>query len=126
MSAKINLGGGGELRIETDQIEVTSNLPKPDRSWRYIDAQGHEHYWRDGWPTLVTVVEDTYWCADCNDEHDDTHFECPQCGEWISPGMVEGGMFREFMPGRTSYYLDGQPITKEQAEEIIAARRGAS
>jgi hypothetical protein len=116
-------GSFGELRIETDQIEVTSNPPKPDKNWRYTDQQGHEHYWQDGYPTLVTIVDKTYWCGECRDEHEEMHLECPICHEHITPGMVGPSGFREFVPGRTSYWLNGKPISEERAKLLIAETR---
>jgi hypothetical protein len=111
------LGDFGELTIETDQIEVTSALPQADKNWRYTDRQGHEHYWDDGYPTLAVIYDAFYWCQDCGVEHADTHLECPTCQERIVPGtFVEMG--RRFVPGRSTYRLNGEPITKERYEEI--------
>jgi hypothetical protein len=114
-------GDFGELVTETEAIEVASSLPRPDRSWRYTDRESHEHYWQDGYPTLTRVVDETYWCADCGDEHTESHLECPLCGEHIEPGTVGPSTFREFMPGRTSYWLNGEPITPERAREILGS-----
>jgi hypothetical protein len=117
-------GDFGELVIETEQIEITSNLPRPDHSWRYTDEQGHGHYWADdSYPTLRRVNDRTYWCGDCCDDHTDSHWECPLCGETIEPGLTGPSGFREFMSGRTSYLLNGEPISKERAEQIMAQRR---
>lgn len=116
--------GLGDLRFEREVIEVTSSLPSADEGWRFSDAAGHEHYYRDGYPTLVAVVDDRYWCDDCGDEHIDSHWECPQCGERITPGLVGPDCFRRFAPGRAKWTLDGQPISEERAQEIIEARRG--
>lgn len=117
----------GTLEIHTEQIDVTSALPYPDKRWTYTDQQGHDHYWREGYPTLTWIVDssETYWCEDCGEEHERTegHYECPLCGETIAPGLCPPDTFRRFAPGRTSYTLDGQPITKEQAEAIIEERR---
>jgi hypothetical protein len=115
-------GDFGDLSFETAAIEVTSGLPQANKSWRYTDRQGHEHYWRDnGYPTLVDVADETYWCNDCGEEHTDSHLECPLCGETIVPGTYID-TFRRFVPGRTVYKLNGEPITKERYEEIVAAR----
>lgn len=113
----------GELRVEVEQVEVTSSGPRPDKDWRYTDQKGHEHYWRNGYPTIVEVVDRTYWCPDCEDEHQDTHLECPICHEHISPGMLGPSMWREFVPGRRSYWLNGEPVSEERANEIIAEMR---
>lgn len=113
----------GELRVETEQIDVTSNLPRPDKNWRHTDAAGHEHYWDNGYPTLVEVVDDTYWCDDCSDEHTESHLECPTCHQSIEPGMVGPPGYREYAPGRTSYYFNDEPITKAEAEELMQRMR---
>lgn len=113
-------GEFGELIVEREMIEVTSGWPKPDKSWTYTDQQGHEHRYDDGWPTLVTVVERTYWCDECNDEHQDTHLACAICGEEIAPGMKPPSLAREFIPGQIRATLNGEQISKEQYEEIIA------
>lgn len=112
-------GDFGELRVETEMIDVTSGLPRPDETWSYIDRQGHGHRYDNGYPTLVEVVDRTYWCADCNDEHQDTHLECRICGESIEPGMRGPSPFREFAPGRTAYYLNDEPISPERYQEIV-------
>lgn len=112
-------GDFGVLITEIEQIEVTSMSPRPDHSWRYTDRHGHKHYWRDGYPTLARVLDETYWCSDCGDEHTKSHWECPLCGKHIEPGMIGPSMFRELMPGRTFYWLNGEPISAEQAQEII-------
>lgn len=123
MASMTMSGDFGELVMETEQIEVTSALPQPDHNWRFTDAQGHEHFWRDGYPTLVSVADETYWCPDCGDDHTDTHLECAICGEAIVPGTYfHAG--RQFVPGRTSYRLNGEPITKERYEEIRRAQVG--
>ena len=111
----------GTLRVEREVIEVTSNAPRTDEAWTYTDERGHEHYWRDGYPTLQWVTEDTYWCSDCDDEHDDGgHWECRECGETVEPGMRPPSMYREFMPGPTSYFLNDEPVTAAQARAFIA------
>jgi len=110
-------GDFGELAMETEQIEVTSALPQPNQNWHYIDRQGHEHYWRDGYPTLVGVVDETYWCADCGEDHTDSHWGCATCGEEITPGTYVDTS-RRFVPGLTSFTLNGEPITQERFEEL--------
>jgi hypothetical protein len=116
-------GEFGELRIDVEQIDVTSCGRRVDETWRYTDQAGHEHYWRDGYPTLVEIVDERYWCDDCEDEHTETHLECPLCGESIVPGTRSAGTYREFRPGRKSITLNGEPISEERANEIIQAVR---
>lgn len=119
--ASLSRDDGSQLRIETEPIEITSLGSQPDKNWRYTDKAGHRHHWEDGYPTLTTVVEPPYWCEDCHDEHQDSHFECSLCGERIAPG-VTCNPWREFTVGRVNYYLDDEPITKERAEEIMRER----
>jgi hypothetical protein len=111
----VRLPDGRVLEIEVDMIDVTSGLPQPDEGWTYTDHVGHPHRWDNGYPTLVLVIDETYWCTDCGDEHTDDHWECPLCGEEIKPGTRGPDLFRRYIPGLTSYSLDGEPITREQA-----------
>lgn len=114
-------GDFGELRIEIESIDVTSSLPKPDTRWTFTDANGHRHRYEDGaYPTLVRVVDETYWCPDCNEDHEVTHLGCRECGERIEPGMVGPSGFRESIPGLRSYYLNDEPISEERYREIVA------
>jgi hypothetical protein len=118
------LRDGRVLSATCEQIEVTSNLPRPDKHWTFTDAQGHEHFWSEGWPSLRWVVdqEDYVIIEDGYPEEypGSGHYECILCGEEISPGMTGPSPFREFIPGMVSYYLDGEPITEEQYREIVA------
>jgi hypothetical protein len=116
-------GPHGVLRIEREEIEVTSNMPRPDRAWTFADAQGHAHHWRDGWPTLTWVVDDEAWCDDCNDTHQEGHWECVLCGEPITPGMTSASPYREFLPGLATCTLNGYPIAASDAQRIVEAMR---
>jgi hypothetical protein len=125
-------GDFGELAIETEQVDVTSALPRPDRTWQYTDRQGHEHRWErtlvSDYPTLTEVVDEKYWCDDCDDWHREFHMECATCGEHVEPRMVGQGAARELVPGRTSYRLNGDPISRERGQQIIfgAAQNGGA
>jgi len=114
-----------DLRTETERIEVTSALPTADERWTFTDKAGHEHrYSRRGagdyYPTLTWVVDETHWCEDCGDEHTEGHYECPLCGERIQPGLKGPSSFREFVPGRTTYYLDDEEISEARYRELLA------
>lgn len=117
---------GRTLRIERDVIEVTTNAPRPDEAWHFTDTNGHEHYWRDGWPTLEWIVDESGWCQDCQDEHEEGHWACRRCGESVDPAMRPASGYREFIPGLTTAYIDDIPATAEEVERFIAeARSGA-
>jgi len=111
----LNLPDGRELRAECEMIEVTSNLPRPDKAWTFTDAQGHEHAWSQGWPSLRWVVDE----PETDDWPEEGHYECLLCGETIAPGMSGPSMFREFIPGVVSYYLDNEPISREEYDAIV-------
>lgn len=113
-------GPFGTLRKETEVIAFTSNAPSRDPDWTYTDKRGHEHHYEGGlYPTLRWVVDETYWCDDCQEDHEDGHYECPECGEHIEPGMRDPSGKRELVSGLTSWYLDDEPISEEEAKRLI-------
>lgn len=107
-----------ELRWERDLIDVTSNGPRPDKSWRYTDAAGHEHRWADDWPTLEWFITERYWCEECGDEHTEGEWICPLCEEVIAPGMLPPSIFREYMPGLVRFYLGDEEISPERFAQL--------
>lgn len=118
---------GHTLEIHCEQIEVTSNVPYPDPNWRFTDTAGHEHALTDGgYPTLrwiVDVPEHTQMEDGYLEEYPEQgHYECASCGEEILPGTTVD-MSRRYIPGLIECYLDGQPITRAEAEAYIAAAR---
>lgn len=114
------------LRVETMIIDVTSNAPRRDPDWRYIDKEGHLHALvAKEWPTLTWVVDRTYWCDSCNDEHQEGHYECNICGETIEPGMRPSPGHAEHIEGRREYFLNDEPISEEDAKELMTKWREA-
>jgi hypothetical protein len=134
-SSSIRVPGGGELRIEQDVIPVhyESDL---DPGWRFTDAAGHEHYYvyvylgGEHYPTLAYVVDE--WCHSDHDMfgggYDEdghpavAHYECRICGEHVTPGMRGPGT--TYVPGMHQVFLNGEPISRERAEEILASLAG--
>lgn len=117
----------GVLSIETAVVDVTSALPYPSPTWRFTDAAGHAHHHAasgEQYPTLVWIrdeYEPPWYCEDCQDEGSwSGHYECRQCHETITPG-VTSDTYRRMAPGRTTYLLDGEPITQERATALIEA-----
>lgn len=120
----------GELAMEVEVIDVSSALPYADPDWRFTDAAGHEHYRAEGgYPTLRHHLDsvERWWCEDCGEEHVEErgHYECPLCGETVQPGS-KVDTHRRFQPGLRSYTLDGQPISQERYEEILAQYRAGA
>jgi hypothetical protein len=113
------------LSIERAMIPV-HYMTDIDGSWRFTDAAGHPHHCAydaaDHYPTLtlVTATRETYWCSDCEDEHEheDAHLECRQCHEVVRPGMTGPGV--KYISGQVTCTLDGEIISEEQARALAA------
>lgn len=114
-------GQQGELVIEREIIPV-NYLSDIDASWKFTDAAGHPHHCEyeaaDHYPTLRQVTDEPWWCEDCEDEHESTHLECRQCGEAICPGTTGPGT--RYIPSMITCTLNGELITREQADQVIA------
>lgn len=96
----------GPWTITFEQETVPSeNGPEPDRSWRFIDRAGHGHFWKDGYPTLKPVIEECY-CSVVDEPHSVEHWECPHCGETITPRIT---------PSRPTTVLGRLRVTLEYA-----------
>ncbi len=121
----------GTVRLERDYTEVNIGSRVADESWRFTDGNGHKHAYIgkprepiDHYPTLVYVPGPEYYCAECDDEHEDyavSHYECRTCGEVIEPGSREPENPEALMLTRQGVYLNGEPITKERAEALVGA-----
>lgn len=121
-------GAFGTLRMEQDLIPIDTNLPQPDKNWRHTDSHDHDHSWQEGpdhYPTLEWIVDDTWWCTDCEDDHQDGHWACRLCGEEVTPGQRPPPTWRQYLPGQKSYYLNDEPISETEAKQIIAAQEGS-
>jgi hypothetical protein len=119
------LGPDDRLWWERDRIDVTSDLPRPDPTWRYTDSFGHEHRREaNSYPTLTWVIDRTYWCEGCRDEHTEGHYECRECRQWVTPGLVPAPLYREYVPGMTHYYLNDEEISREEYERLLALIEG--
>ena len=74
--------------VSQDAETVYSITPVADKTWTFIDSNGHGHYWDDGYPTLEWTVTSSYWCSDCHDEHEEGEYRCRICGVPVSPGTA--------------------------------------
>lgn len=117
----------GELEFVNDGEWVTSDLPQPDPKWSAVDSNGHEHRYTEGsdrYPSLKSVAGELYWCEDCQDEEFDTWYECRLCGEKVEPG-TRVDHTPVWVSRGSRYYWNGEPISHERANEIIAAMQQA-
>jgi len=123
-SASINFDGH-TLEIIRETVDVTSAYAsKPDPDWTFTDAAGHQHYYNKNetggpHPTLEWKP-DMVHCADCHEDEDRGGLVCKICGEEIQPGFVpDPGP--HVIPGLVSYLIDGEPVSKQAAEDFMAA-----
>lgn len=116
---------GHELEIIRESVDVTSMFAmKPDQEWEETDAAGHRHYRSETetggpYPTLQWRP-DMIHCSDCHEEEDHGYLVCRECGERVQPGFVpDPGP--HVIPGLVSYWIDGEPVSKQAAEDFLAA-----
>jgi len=78
------------IEFEHESIPVDTLHPSkvPDEKWRFVDANGHGHFWEGkNLPTLEWVVTGTRWVGD---EYETTEYEvgeyrCRLCAEVVEP-----------------------------------------
>lgn len=122
---------GHTLEITTEVIDVTP-LAEPDPKWTFTDAAGHRHYWSDTesggpYPTLeYRTVHDHADDEECDaDDDQDLCYPvlcCKQCGQPVAPGTRPPSS-RRIVPGLRTYLIDGEPVSKQAAEDFMAARK---
>lgn len=110
-----------------DLVEVTSSH-RPDTSWRFVDASGHEHRWfADGKPaeqyrpiakhdvpSTVSVFDGWgYW--EDGERYAITHLECSQCGARVEPGYRPDDT-TQYIQGLRHFTVNGERVTREQFE----------
>lgn len=103
-----------------ERVPVWSNQPTRDDNWRFTDAAGHEHFYVDGYPAYPTVwiVDATFWCGDCEEEHEDGHYECSLCGEQVVPGTKPPSPYPTYIAGMTEITVE-YDIGSERREYIV-------
>lgn len=132
---------GHELEITTESIDVTP-MTEADPNWTFTDSAGHPHrYDKDApdgpYPTLeyrprhgcggsLEPGADPFEEPGCDYDGDQElcHpvLSCKQCGAWITPGSRIGMPHR--IPGLRTYLIDGKPVSKQAADDFVAAARG--
>jgi hypothetical protein len=95
------------LSVWRDMIDVTSNLPGPDKRWSFTDGAGHKHAYSiedQQYPTLHEVHAE-----DCMAGYDGIVceclgiYECRVCKEKVTPGTVPPVHTR--IPGHYSWSI---------------------
>ena len=119
-------------------VDVTSNH-RPDTSWHFTDAQGHEHRWyvegkpaatyhpeaTHDTPTLVWVKDGVEYWEDDDEPHDVGHLECRQCGESIAPAYTADAWVQH-IGGLRWYRIDGQLVSEDEFRRRVAEAKPAS
>lgn len=110
------------IEVEREEIPVQNLSPRwvPDEKWRYVDKQGHGHFYEgEELPTLEWVVTGTQWVGDeyGGDEYEVGEWRCRLCGEVIKPAeRAEYGP--PSIPGLTTFYVtinnETFPLTPEE------------
>jgi len=122
---------GHELEVITESIDVTA-MVEPDPDWKYTDSSGHVHRYDDSAPDgPYPTLEYRAW-HECHGDGLDCDYEddqdlcypvlgCKRCGEHVVPGTRTGQS--RSIPGLTTYLIDGEPVSKQAAEDFMAAAR---
>jgi hypothetical protein len=119
-------GQSWTLTVDQQQIEVTSGLSTPNERWTHTDAQGHEHRYDHGYPTLDLVVDAEHWCDGSegwapHDEHmavDESHYECKLCREVIEPAL-DPPFTPKYVPGSVAARLRGVLLDGRMIEVLV-------
>lgn len=125
-SATYTAPDGRTLEITTELIDVTA-MVEPDPGWRYTDRAGHMHMAartdddRVHYPTLDTYIrphdEDDH--LGCEEDGCPSYLGCRICHEEIIPGTRAGQT--RLIPGRTSCWIDGREVSRQEAQDFIDA-----
>jgi hypothetical protein len=111
-----------------DLIDVTS-LHRPDPSWRFVDADGHQHVWfKDGRPatsyhpagtydvpTIEFVFEEWGYFED-GERYAIGHQECRQCRARVPEPGFTAEAYTQYLPGLRHYTINGEPVSKDEFE----------
>lgn len=123
---------GVEIVWYQDSVDITSERATPNERWKFTDADGHEHYYDRGYPTLEYVVDVQHWCDGTegfalHDPHmqvDRGHYECMECRVIIEP-LMDPPMTPKVAMGlvtvqATGYRDDGWKVTVELSSDEVA------
>lgn len=113
---------GDVFEIQSEPIDVT-RMSRPDTSWRFTDATGHEHQWYvNGQPAKDYQPANTYelptlrWIVEieATDEYPEIgHHECRQCAEHVRPRNT-CDTHKQFIAGPARFYVNGHPVSQSE------------
>lgn len=116
---------GDVFESGAEMVDVTS-MSRPDTSWRFTDAAGHEHRWyADGQPadtyspsksydlpTLIWVVDGTRYYDD-GEPYEVGHYECTRCAEHVSPQRKSDDT-TQYIAGLRWFRINGEPVSEDE------------
>lgn len=109
------------INVEQEWTDVTT-ISEFDPEWRFVDGAGHGHFYgsEGETPTLRWVVDRDLVNVDSDDEEmpESGHYECPHCGEEISPQSRMGN--RRQIPGVKHYMM----TIRDGDESVIVYKFG--
>lgn len=93
---------------------VTMGVRTADERWLFTDANGHEHRYDHGYPTLELIVDESHWCDgreglyshDPHEAVDACHYECITCRDVIEP-RTHPPDHQVYQPGFSDYTVTG-------------------
>lgn len=131
---KTTLHDGSDVyELRRDAISVSSMLPRPDTSWHFFDAAGHDHRWCltrsyghppaksynpiEGYvvPTIVWVKDGETWYEEDDEPTPIGHYECEECKEHIKPGYTTDTDER-YIAGKLRCFINDKPVSREEFE----------
>ena len=101
------------VEIDREVINMEFLYPERDPDWTYTDKAGHHHDAKLA--TCEVVVTRTYWCEDCQDEHEESELRCKECGEVINPGT------RTALPKQIPGLTHGTITTRDGKKFLLLA-----
>jgi len=95
------------IEFHREEIPVETMHPEmvPDEKWRFVDANGHGHFWEgEDLPTLEWVVTGAEWYGDEYEswEVEIGEYRCRLCGEVIEPKRL-AKYGPKFLPGLATF-----------------------
>jgi len=110
------------VAFEREVIPIETMMPAkvPDEKWRYVDKQGHGHFWKSTkLPTLEWIVTGTEWVGDeyGEDEYEIGEYRCRLCAEVVEPARrSEYGPRTIHGLGRFTVTIDGEEFLLTEDE----------
>ena len=92
-----------EFEIKTDMIDVTT-MPRYTTIHKITGTE------------IPLVYRGKYYCPDCRDEHDEYTFDKRFKPKNFQQKWVGGGIYKEYIPGLTHFYIDGIEVEKSEFE----------